>query len=77
MCLPSYTHMPLTLDGIEELHSPSIRYWERITRPIFAARSPLSNLDKLLNLWWDIRTLSQERFKKNGFLITLWIEVEK
>ena len=42
----------------------SIHYvFENIPRPIFAARSLLRSSAKLLNLWKDILTFSQERLK--------------
>ena len=50
-CRPVFTHFTLTLDGIEQLHSLSLKYLENISRLIFAARSPLSNSAKLINLW--------------------------
>ena len=49
--LPLHTHFPLTLDGIKQLHYLFIKSLEGITCPIFAARYPLSNSDKLLNIW--------------------------
>ena len=59
----------MTLYGREQLHYQSINSQERIIYPIFAARPLLSNLAKLLNLWWDIRTLSQDIL--NDFLAFL------
>ena len=50
---PTFTFVnvfPLTLDGIEQLHSLSIKSLEKISRPIFAARSPLRSSAKLINL---------------------------
>ena len=41
----------LTLDEREQLHYLSIKSLENIPRQIFAARSLLSNFNKLLNLW--------------------------
>ena len=55
----------LTLYGREQLHSLSIKSLEKITRPVFTARSPLSSSAKLLNLWYDIHTLSH--VKLNDF----------
>ena len=45
--LPLYAYSPLTLDGREQLHSLSIESLEKIPRPIFAERSPLSSSAKL------------------------------
>ena len=49
--LSLYTKFLLTLDGREQLHYLYIKSLERIPRPIFVARSLLSNSAKLLNLW--------------------------
>ena len=54
---------PLTLGGRELLHYISIKSLERILRPIFAARYPLINSAKLLNIWYEIITIIQERLK--------------
>ena len=56
----------LTLDGREQLHSLSIKSLENILRPIFAGRSPLSSSVKLLNIWYNIFTLSH--MSLNDFL---------
>ena len=68
----------LTLDGREQLHFISIRYLEKIPRPIFAAKSPLSSSAKLINICYYILTLIHDRLKDLfSLLITLWIDAEK
>ena len=68
----------LTLDGIEQLHFLSIKSLEKISRPIFVARSLLSSSAKLLNIWYDICTLSHDSLNEFFSLsITLWIDIEK
>ena len=70
-------HLPLTLNGFEQLHALSIKSQEKIPRTIFTGRSPLSSLAKLLNLWKAKCACSQEGL--NNFFslpIALWIDLE-
>ena len=76
--LPSYAHFEFTLDGRERLYFLSIKSLENIPCPIFAAKSPLSSSSKLLNLWYDILTLSHVSLNDLFSLsITLCIDAEK
>ena len=68
----------LIFDGGEKLHSLSIIALENIPHPILAARYLLINSAKLLNIWYEIWTLIQERLKDFlSLLITLCNDVEK
>ena len=69
-CSPVFTYIDtfaINIGWKKILHYLSIWSWESIPWPIFAARSSLSNLAKLINAWQVIRTLSQERL--NDFFI--------